>query len=105
MTAPAPSDKSHAVLLYAGRCGKCRFLSRAIVLLSLGTIERVPLERQEAEDFYIRKHPQARGNPVLVEGDKLTYGAAVLLSIPRFLLRSWLVRLGVTRRRGTGEVR
>ena len=102
MTAPATSEEPRAVLLYAGLCGKCRFLSRLIVLLSLGSIERLPLERREAEDFYIRKHPQARGNPVLVEGEKLTYGFGVFFSIPRFLLRSWLARMAQLRRRSGG---
>jgi predicted DCC family thiol-disulfide oxidoreductase YuxK len=78
-----------AVLLYAGRCPKCRFLSAVVVALSLGTLSRMPLEREEVEQFYLRDHPEARGDPVLVERDRFTYGRRVFFAVPRLIAQTW----------------
>jgi hypothetical protein len=78
------------LLLYAGSCPKCAFLSRLVVLLSLNTIHRVPLERPEWEKFYFEDYPQARGYPVLfVEGQPI-FGARVFLAVPVLIVKTWL---------------
>lgn len=79
-------------LLYAGECPKCRWISKMLVTLALGSMIRVPLDRAEAEQFY-QEHPEARGRPALVEDGRMTYGWQVLYSIPRLLVRVWWQRL------------
>ena len=81
--------RDQAILLYAGACPKCRFLSRLIVILALGSVRRVPLDRAEAENFYRVEHRDARGKPALVEGEKMTFGWRVVVALPRVLVRSW----------------
>jgi len=44
--------KPSLVLLYRATCGKCRALSLALVLLSLGWVRRVPLSSPEASEIY-----------------------------------------------------
>ena len=80
------------LLFYAGACPLCRFLSRGVVLLSLGAIRRVPLGPAAAEAFFLRDHPEARGKPVLVHGGRVAAGAAVLAAIPRAVAASWFGR-------------
>jgi hypothetical protein len=81
------------VLLYAGRCPRCRFLSRLIVALSLGMIERVPLDRAEAERFYYVEHPDARGRPALVDGDRMVWGWPVVPATFRVIGRTWIQKI------------
>jgi predicted DCC family thiol-disulfide oxidoreductase YuxK len=78
-----------AVLLYAGRCPKCRFLSALLVKLSLGSMRRVPLERDEARQFYRVEHPEAQGLPALSEGERFTFGWRVFFAVPRLILQTW----------------
>jgi predicted DCC family thiol-disulfide oxidoreductase YuxK len=80
------------VLLYAGACPKCRAVSRILIALSLGTMRRVPMEREEAHAFYDAR-PEARGRPALVAGEELTYGWPVVLAVPRLLARVWMQRI------------
>ena len=80
------------LLLYAERCPKCRFLSRFVTVLALGALERVPLESEQARRFYDQEHPEAKGYPALVEGDRFTFGARVLLAVPRLIIRVWTSR-------------
>lgn len=87
-----PDAHNRAVLLYAQRCPKCRFLSRLVTLLALGAIERVPLEHDDARRFYDQEHPEAKGYPALVEADRFTFGARVLLAVPRLIVRTWTDR-------------
>ena len=82
-----------SVLVYAGRCPKCRFLSRVIVALSLGSIVREPLDRAEAERFYYLEHPEARGLPALITDGELAFGWSVVPATFRALARQWLTRL------------
>lgn len=86
-------DRDPAVLLYAGACPKCRFLSALLVKLSLGAMRRLPMEREEARRFYFVEHPEAKGLPALAEGDRFTYGWRVVLAVPRLILRTWWTAL------------
>jgi hypothetical protein len=78
------------LLLYAGSCPKCAFLSRCVVLLSGKTIRRVPLERPEWEKFYFVDYPQARGYPVLFIKGRPVFGARVFVAVPFLLIRTWI---------------
>jgi hypothetical protein len=80
------------VLLYAGACPKCRFLSALLVWLSLGSLRRVPLDRPDAEQFYDRDHREARGRPAIVEDRRIIYGWRLILALPRLIARSWWER-------------
>lgn len=64
---------TRAALLYRHSCRKCRVLSAAAVLLSLGTIRRIPLDSSGAEDLY-RRFPQTRGKLALVDGPRSWLG-------------------------------
>jgi predicted DCC family thiol-disulfide oxidoreductase YuxK len=77
------------VLLYAGACPKCRFLSALLVKLSLGAMRRVAMEREEAKQFYRVEHPDAKGLPALSEGDRFTFGWRVFFAVPRLILQTW----------------
>ena len=79
-------------LLYAGECPKCRWISKMLIMLALGSMTRIPLDRAEAEQFY-QDRPEARGRPALVEDGRMTYGWQVLYSVPRLLVRIWWQRL------------
>lgn len=86
------ASRRAAILLYAGACPKCRWMSFVIEKLALGALTRVPLERAEAFDFY-REHPEAHGRPVLLDEGRLTFGWRVLHSVPRLILTVWWRRL------------
>jgi hypothetical protein len=83
-------DAERPLLLYAGSCPKCRFLSRCVVLLSFNTIRRVPLERPEWEKFYFVDYPQARGYPVLFIKGRPVFGAYVFLAVPLMIIKTWI---------------
>jgi hypothetical protein len=98
------SNPERPLLLYAGSCPKCRFLSRCVVLLSLKTIRRVPLERDEWEKFYYVDYPQARGYPVLFIKGRQVFGAHVFLAVPLLIIKTWInFLLNQFKRRKTGE--
>ena len=84
-----PDTREKAILLYAGACPKCRFLSRMIIILALGSMTRVTLDRAEAEQFYRVDHLEARGKPALVEGETMTFGWRVMIAVPRLILKTW----------------
>lgn len=80
-------------LFYAGRCGKCRILSQLVVWSSFQTIERIPIESEEAEELY-QAHPEARNKLVLFHqsfrGGKLAIGNWVYFAVPWLILKTWL---------------
>jgi hypothetical protein len=92
-------DTGRPTLIYASRCPLCRFLSRTIVLMSLGTVVREPLDQAEAERFYYVEHPQARGKPALFDRGKVFYGWAVVPATFVALCRTWFQRLAMLTRR------
>lgn len=102
MTTEAPEGLARAraaarpVLLYAGTCPKCRFVSAFLVALALGTLTRLPLDHEEAQAFH-REHPEARGYPALIQGpigaERMTWGLGLLAAVPRLLLGAWWSKL------------
>jgi len=80
-----------SVLLYRGSCARCRVLSRLAVLLTLGTLRRVPLDSDEA-DRLRQLYPVTRGKLALIDGRRVVHGARVVVEAPRWMLR------GVARR-------
>jgi hypothetical protein len=90
---PANVPRDRPVLLYAGSCPKCRWLSQAVVVASAGTVLRVPMEKPEWEKFYYQDFPQARGHPVLfVEGEPI-FGSAVFRAVPVVVARTWVNKI------------
>jgi hypothetical protein len=96
-------DRDKAILLYAGACPKCRFLSALLVKLAIGSMRRVPMEREEAWHFYFVEHPEAKGLPALVEGERFTYGRRVFFAVPRLILQTWWSALTRSRRPETSS--
>lgn len=92
-------ESGRPTLIYAGRCPLCRFLSRTIVLMSLGTVVREPLEQAEAERFYYVEHPDARGKPALFDRGKVFYGWSVVPATFLAVGRTWIQRLAMLTRR------
>jgi hypothetical protein len=83
-----------ALLLYAGSCPKCRWMARAIILLSAGQIEGVALDKPEWRRFYDEELPESRGSPVLVRAGIPIWGRRV------FPVTLWLALRGALGRRG-----
>lgn len=77
------------LLLYAGRCPKCRFLSRLVTLLSLGVVRREALDAHAGWQFYRHDYPQAGNYPVLFVDRRPFFGAVVFLAVPWLIVRAW----------------
>lgn len=101
-----PRPGKRPLLLYAGSCPKCRFLSWLVVALSLGVVRRVPLERPEWKRFYEVDHPEARGYPVLFRRGRPVLGARVFWMVPVVLIETWvgLVAAALRGRGVAGEI-
>lgn len=80
------------VLLYRGTCPRCRFLSRAAVVLSGNGIRRIPNDTAEAETLYLR-HGEAQGKLALLRGSRLYVGQRVFAETGRAILWSWVARI------------
>ena len=80
------------ILLYAGSCPKCRFLSRCVVLWSLGRVKRVALEVAQWKQLYYEHLPEAKGFPVLLLEDGPVYGPRVFAIVPLVVLKSWVIQ-------------
>lgn len=83
---------SRPLLYYAARCPKCVWLARLVTALSLRRIERAPLEGDAMYDFFLKRHPAAKGYPVLVLDGAPVYGARVFAATLATVVRSWLRR-------------
>jgi len=83
-----PSADAGPLLLFAGSCVKCRFLSRCVELASLGVIRRESLERPEWRKFYYEDFPQARGYPVLFVRGVPIFGFRVFFAVPGVIVSS-----------------
>jgi len=86
------SDLEKLVLLYAGTCSRCRFLSLCIVIWSLGRVKRVPLDVPQWQKLYDEHLPDARGFPVLVLEEGPIYGKRVFLVVPLVVFQSWVLQ-------------
>ncbi len=83
------------LLLYRHTCGKCRFISRLLVALSLATIQRAPIRSAEAERV-LRQHPESKGKLALIRGTEIVTGWPVVPAVVRCVLRSWKPAYGRT---------
>jgi hypothetical protein len=77
------------VLYYQGYCGRCRLLSKIVVIMSLNFIKRVPLERAESLKLFFEEHPKARGYPILFLGSRPVYNYWVFPAVPLAVVLSW----------------
>lgn len=99
-----PAPDSAPLLLYAGSCAKCRFLSRCVELASLGAIRRVSLERPEWQKFYYEDFPQAKGYPVLFVKGRPIFGARVFFAVPLVVVSSvWKMAWSRGRKSASGQ--
>ena len=75
------------VLVYRGTCPKCQRLSRLAVILSLGTLHRIPLDAPEAELLH-RLYPQSQGRIAVFGQGIVAYGVKALFAAAFITLRS-----------------
>lgn len=80
---------SRPLLYYAGSCAKCVWIADAVTKIARHRIERTPLEGDEMYEFFLRKHPAAKGYPVLLVDGKAIYGARVFAATISTVIRSW----------------
>lgn len=76
-----------AKLYYKDTCPPCRFLSNLVVILSAGTIKRVPISGNEAKEMY-RLYPEHEGQLALLMHQKYTFGKYVFLKVPLCILNA-----------------
>lgn len=73
----ATAAKTGPVLLYRATCPRCRFLSRLLVGLSLGTLRRIPVDSDEARELY-DLHGQERGKLAVLHRGRFTTGGRIV---------------------------
>lgn len=96
-------------LFFKRTCPPCRWMSRLVVVFSLGLVERAPIDSDEAAALY-RRHPGHEGQLVLLERRRVTFGRRVFLAVPRIVLTAPIIltgqavqgRRGARRRTGAG---
>lgn len=72
-------------LFFKNTCPPCQWMSRFVVLFSLGVVQRTPIDSTEAKELY-RRYPEHEGQLVLVEHGRVTFGRRVFLAVPRVIL-------------------
>lgn len=77
-------------LFFKRTCPPCTWMSRLVVVFSLGLVRRTPIDSDEAAELY-RKHPGHEGQLVLLVGRRVTFGRRVFLSVPRIVLTAPIV--------------
>ena len=63
-----------------------------MVIFSLNTIKRIPLERDESIQLFFEDYPKARGNPILFIRKRPIYGYWVFAGVPLAVVYCWLER-------------
>lgn len=74
------------VLCYASACRLCRFLSAAIVLMSLGLIRRIPMELPAVRALY-QENPHFGNRPILVHDRGIAMAFEVFRAVPAVVVR------------------
>jgi hypothetical protein len=87
-----PSNK-RIILYYNELCGKCRDISKFVVITSLKSITRIPLGEWDAITAFYENHPKAKGYPVLFIKEKPIYGGWVFLCVPFAIVLGWWYHL------------
>jgi hypothetical protein len=85
------TKKTHAIrarLFYKSTCPPCNWMSKLATIMSLGTIKRVSILGDEADALY-EKYPDHRGQLVLIEGKRVTFGRLVFAAVPRCIVMAW----------------
>jgi hypothetical protein len=63
-------------------------MSRLAVIMSLGTIRRVPISGEEAKALY-KAYPAYEGQLVLIRGRHITFGRMVFAQVPWCIAGAW----------------
>jgi hypothetical protein len=90
------------LLLYRATCAKCRFISLAMVCLSLGWLRRIPLSSPLASALY-RRHRVRPGKVALVGYRRMLVGWRVLPGLVDLAALAILAALHRHARRHTGR--
>jgi hypothetical protein len=85
--------RNRIVLYYQGYCGKCKVLSKMVVLMSFNFIKRIPLERDDSIKLFFEDYPKAKGYPILFLGNKPVYNYWVFPAVPLAIVLSWFYSL------------
>ena len=84
-------------LFYQPACPPCRWMSRLVVMLSLGVVRRVAVDGEEARQIHER-YPDSRGQILLIDRGRVTFGRRVFAALPLAVLsapaRALLSRAG-----------
>ncbi len=84
-----PASERRPRLLFKSTCPPCRRISNLVVLISLGTIRRVPLDSSEARKVYAL-FPEHEGEPVLINEQQAIFGWQIFIALPVMIMRVWL---------------
>ena len=94
-----PIKQSHPVtirpqLFYKRNCRPCQWMSRLVIIFSLGIIRRIAIDSAEAHTFY-QEFPEHEGKLVLIERHQITFGRLVFVAIPKaVLVAGWYLFVG-----------
>ena len=89
------NNSNVARLFYKNTCPPCRWMSKLAVILSLGTIRRVPIQGTEAATFY-KNYPAHEGQLVLIQGHHITFGRKVFAGVPKCIVTAWWLAIKKT---------
>lgn len=79
---PAPQAGWCDLVVFDERCPPCRFLSKLVVVLSLGVIRRAALRSEHANRLR-QQLPNWKGELLFFDRDRMHLGPAVFAAIPR----------------------
>ena len=82
--------KNRILIYYQGYCGKCKILSKLVVLFSFNFVKRIPLEVDDSIKFFFEEYPKAKGYPILFLGTKPIYNYWVFPAVPFAIMLSWV---------------
>lgn len=75
-------------LFYKSTCPPCSWMSKLVVLFSLGSIKRIPLNTHQAKIIY-RQHTEYEGQLMLQNGKRITFGRSVFAMVPWCIVTTW----------------
>lgn len=69
-----------SILLYRDTCIKCRILSYLVLLMSIGTVKRIPIDSEVARKL-LKAHQLSASKAILVENGKVYHGTAMIIAV------------------------
>ncbi|WP_299222380.1 hypothetical protein [uncultured Aquimarina sp.] len=85
--------RNRILIYYQGYCGKCKILSKLVVLLSFNFVKRIPLEVDDSIKLFFEDYPKAKGYPILFLGARPIYNYWVFPAVPFAIMLSWVYRI------------